>query len=160
MSIRRRGQQKTLYYHCLPVFPSRYWAGRRPRKVPELRGPPDDPGYRVVEKTVQTLGVPQHPMNFNHRNSLEALDRARKTATMRTIVFGFLMLVELGLLVLGVANVQPNSFVAPVPALAAPVTVLPFGIPLPVTPAPPPDTDCPADNVRKQSCEPRYVSST
>jgi hypothetical protein len=44
--------------------------------------------------------------------------------------------------------------------LAAPATVLPFGIPLPATPAPPPDTDCPLDNVRKQSCEPRYVSAT
>ena len=80
---------------------------------------------------------------------------------MRTIVFAFLLLVELGLLVLAVANVQPSSFVTtPLPAMAAPGNVLPFGIPLPVTPAPPPDTDCPADNVRKQSCEPRYVSST
>ena len=79
---------------------------------------------------------------------------------MRSIVFAFLLLVELGLLVLAVANVQSSSFVTPLPAMAAPGTVLPFGIPLPVTPAPPPDTDCPADNVRKQSCEARYVSST
>jgi hypothetical protein len=79
---------------------------------------------------------------------------------MRTIVFAFLIMVELGLLVLAVANVQPNTLVTPLPALAAPATVLPFGIPLPVTPAPPPDTDCPADNVRKQSCESRYLSST
>ncbi len=79
---------------------------------------------------------------------------------MRTIVFAFLILVELGLLILAVGNVQPTTLIKPLPALAAPATVLPFGIPLPVTPTPPPDTDCPADNVRKQSCEPRYVSAT
>ena len=79
---------------------------------------------------------------------------------MRAIVFAFLILVELGLLVLAAANVSPNSFLNPLPAATAPATVLPFGIPLPLAPAPPPDTDCPADNVRKPSCEPRYVSST
>lgn len=79
---------------------------------------------------------------------------------MRTIIFSFLIMVELGLLILAVGNMQPSTLLAPVPALAAPAKVLPFGIPLPITPAPPPDTDCPSDNVRKQSCEPRYVSST
>jgi hypothetical protein len=69
-------------------------------------------------------------------------------------------MVELGLLILAVGNMQPSAFSSPLPALAAPAKVLPFGIPLPITPAPPPDTDCPSDNVRKQSCEPRYVSST
>lgn len=79
---------------------------------------------------------------------------------MRTIVFAFLILVEFGLLVLAVGNIQPANLINPLPALAAPATVLPFGIPLPVKPVPPPDTECPADNVRKQSCESRYVSST
>lgn len=79
---------------------------------------------------------------------------------MRTIVFAFLIMVELGLLVLAVANVQPSSLITPMPALAAPASVLPFGSPLPIKPTPPPDTECPADNVRKQTCESRYVSST
>lgn len=80
--------------------------------------------------------------------------------SMRTISFAFLIMLELGLLLLAVGNIQPNTLVTPLPALAAPATVLPFGMPLPITPAPPPDTDCPSDNVRKQSCESRYVSST
>jgi hypothetical protein len=79
---------------------------------------------------------------------------------VRSIIFSFLIMVELGLLVLAVANVQPNTLLTPLPAFAAPASVLPFGLPLPVTPAPPPDTDCPTDNVRKQSCESRYISST
>ena len=79
---------------------------------------------------------------------------------MQTIVFSFLIMVELGLLLLAVSNIQPSTFNSPLPALAAPAKVLPFSIPLPITPAPPPDTDCPTDNVRKQSCESRYVSST
>ncbi len=79
---------------------------------------------------------------------------------MRTIVFSFLIMLELGLLLLAVSNMQPSTLASPLPALAAPAKVLPFSIPLPVTPAPPPDTDCPSDNVRKQSCEPRYVSTT
>lgn len=79
---------------------------------------------------------------------------------MRTIIFSFLIMVELGLLILAVGNMQPSTLISPLPALAAPAKVLPFAIPLPITPAPPPDTDCPSDNVRKQSCEPRYVSST
>jgi hypothetical protein len=69
-------------------------------------------------------------------------------------------MIELGLLLLAVSNVQPSTLIAPLPALAAPTKILPFSIPLPITPAPPPDTDCPSDNVRKQSCEPRYLSST
>jgi hypothetical protein len=79
---------------------------------------------------------------------------------MRTIVFAFLTMVELGLLILAVAKVQPNSLTTPLPALSSPATVVPFGIPLPITPAPPTNTDCPADNIRKQSCEARYLSST
>lgn len=79
---------------------------------------------------------------------------------MRTILFSFLIMVELGLLILAVANMQPSTLITPLPALAAPAKVLPFGIPLPITPVVPPDTDCPSDNVRKQSCEPRYISST
>lgn len=79
---------------------------------------------------------------------------------VRTIIFSFLIMVELGLLLLAVSNMQPNTLSTPLPALAAPAKVLPFSIPPPITPAPPPDTDCPSDNVRKQSCEPRYVSST
>ncbi len=79
---------------------------------------------------------------------------------MRTIVFAVLILMELGLLMLGLGNVQPSTLITPLPALAAPATVLPFGIPLPITPAPPPNTDCPVDGVRKQSCESRYLSST
>lgn len=79
---------------------------------------------------------------------------------MRTIIFSFLIIVELGLLLLAVSSMQPSTLVSPLPALAAPAKVLPFGIPLPITPSPPPNTDCPSDNVRKQSCEPRYVSST
>ena len=79
---------------------------------------------------------------------------------VRTIIFSFLIIVELGLLILAVGNTQPSTLTSPLPTLAAPVKVLPFSIPLPITPAPPPDTDCPSDNVRKQSCEPRYVSAT
>ena len=83
--------------------------------------------------------------------------------TMRTVLFAFLIMVELGLLMLAVAAVQPSSLITPLPAAVAPTTVLPFGAPLPITPvapAPPPDPDCPSDNVRRQSCETRYVSIT
>ncbi|HET7209901.1 MAG TPA: hypothetical protein VFI95_25235 [Terriglobales bacterium] len=80
----------------------------------------------------------------------------------RSVVFAFLAVMELGMLMMAVSDIQPNSLELRVPALAAPAKVLPFGIPVPVQPAPlpPQDTDCPADNVRKQSCEARYLSST
>jgi hypothetical protein len=79
---------------------------------------------------------------------------------VRTIVFAFLIVVELGLLILAVGNVQPSTLTMPPPALAAPASILPFAVPVPVPSSPLPDVDCPADNVRKQSCESRYISST
>jgi hypothetical protein len=78
---------------------------------------------------------------------------------MRTIIFAFLLFTELGLLLLAMVNVQPATVSTPAPFFAAPAMAAPFGTPVPIKPAAPPDNDCPGDNVRKQSCESRYVLS-
>ncbi|MBV9484360.1 MAG: hypothetical protein JO249_26950 [Acidobacteria bacterium] len=114
---------------------------------------------KIASSADQTLAVREHPTNGLKMFPASA-SCLRQVVNMRTIIFAFLIMIEVGLLILAVANVQPNTLASPLPPLAPPATVLPFRIPLPVTPAPPTDTDCPADNVRKQSCEPRYLSST
>jgi hypothetical protein len=83
---------------------------------------------------------------------------------MRTIILTFLLFTELGLLLLAMVSVQPAAVSIPAPFFAAPAMAAPFGTPVPIKPAAPPDValpgnDCPADNVRKQSCESRYVLS-
>src|SRR5215469_12673751 len=66
MSIRRSGQQKTLRCYCLPVFHSKYWADCSLASTRTAGDCLTNLPTQTVEKSVQTLGVPQHPMNLTN----------------------------------------------------------------------------------------------